>query len=263
MDMTEKLRQLAFTPMRTQRPSATKEILNQASTEAEVVDGNKVVHYVWGEGQRRVLLVHGWSGNAGHVAVLADALVRAGCTAVIVDLPGHGESEGKESSVIHFAKAIEAANDRYGPIHAVVAHSLGAAATTYAMSRGLAVNKAVFFNPISSYTTLWRRSREVMQVPPETIAEVRARAEEWLGVKFDDIEPVTAAPGFSSELLIVHDEDDTESPVSDSEALVNAWPRAELVKVENLGHTRVLRDEGMVRRTVDFVTGAEGVLPSP
>ncbi|MFC0598386.1 alpha/beta hydrolase [Streptomyces palmae] len=259
MDMTEKLRRLAFTPMRTQPPNATRETLDRAAREVEVVDGGKVVHRVWGEGERRVLLVHGWSGNAGHLAVLADALARAGCTVVVADLPGHGESEGAESSVIHFAKAIEAAQERFGPFHAVVAHSLGAAATTHAMTHGVAPERVVFVNPISSYTSLWRRSGEVMRVSPEVIGTVRARAEEWLGVSFDAIEPTLAATGFSSRLLVVHDEHDPESPIADSEALVAAWAApSELVRVVDLGHTRVLREDSVVRRAVDFLTADHG-----
>ncbi|MEU8893087.1 alpha/beta hydrolase [Streptomyces sp. NPDC048442] len=257
MDTTEKLRRMAFTPMRTPLPRGTKEILDRASTEVEVVDGDKVVHYVWGDGERRVLLVHGWAGNAGHVAALAEALVAEGFTVVAVDLPGHGESEGKESSVIHFARAIEAANERFGPFHALVAHSMGALGATRAMSRGVGPEKVVFFNPIASYTSLWRRSGELLQVSPEAIALVRARAEDWLGVLFDDIEPLAAAPDFSSKLLIIHDAHDPESPLPDSEALVAAWPAAELIEVENLGHTRVLRDDDMVRRVVGFVTDAQ------
>lgn len=257
MGTTEELRRLAFTPMRTQPPSATRQTLDGAATEVEVVDGGKVVHYVWGEGERRVLLVHGWSGNAGHLTVLADALAKAGFTVVVADQPGHGESEGTESSVIHFAKAIEAANDRFGPFHAVVAHSLGAAAATYAMSRGVAPERVVFVNPVSSYRSLWRRSGEVMQVSPEAIGLVRARAEEWLGVSFDAIEPAAAAPDFSSRLLIVHDENDPESPIADSEALVAAWGEAELVRVEDLGHTRVLRDDAVVSRAVGFLTASD------
>ncbi|MFG2719108.1 alpha/beta hydrolase [Streptomyces sp. NPDC048416] len=259
-DTTEKLRRLAFTPMRTQPPNATRPILDQAAKEVEVVDGGKVVHYLWGEGERRVLLVHGWAGNAGHLTVLADALAEAGCSVVVADLPGHGESEGAESSVIHFARAIEAANERFGPFHAVVAHSMGAAATTYAMARGVALERAVFVNPISSYTSLWRRSGEVMQVSPEAIGLVRSRAEQWLGVSFDAIEPALAAPEFTAGLLVVHDENDPESPITDSEALVAAWGRAELMRVQDLGHTKVLRDEAVVRRAVAFVTadGAGG-----
>ncbi|MGX1885222.1 alpha/beta hydrolase [Streptomyces sp. NPDC055287] len=253
-DITEKLRRLAFTPMRTQPPNATRPILEQAAKEVEVVDGGKVVHYLWGEGERRILLVHGWAGNAGHLTVLADALARAGCAVVVADLPGHGESEGAESSVIHFAKAVEAADKRFGPFHAVVAHSLGAAATTYAMSRGVTLERAVFVNPISSYTSLWRRSGEVMQVSPEAIGLVRSRAEEWLGISFDSIEPAVAAQDFTSRLLVVHDENDPESAITDSEALVAAWGQAELMRVRDLGHTKVLRDDAVVRRAVGFLT---------
>ncbi|MCX5383929.1 alpha/beta hydrolase [Streptomyces sp. NBC_00083] len=253
-DITEKLRRLAFTPMRTQPPNATRPILEQAAKEVEVVDGDKVVHYLWGEGERRILLVHGWAGNAGHLTVLAEALAQAGCAVVVADLPGHGESEGAESSVIHFARAVEAAHERFGPFHAVVAHSLGAAATTLAMERGVTLERAVFVNPISSYTSLWRRSGEVMQVTPEAIGLVRARAQEWLGVSFDAIEPALAARDFTSRLLVVHDENDPESPITDSEALVAAWGQAELLRVTDLGHTKVLRDEAVVRRAVAFLT---------
>ncbi|MEV6596454.1 alpha/beta hydrolase [Actinoplanes sp. NPDC051346] len=258
-DITEKLRRLAFTPTRTQPPNATLPILEQAAREVEVVDGGKVVHYLWGEGERRILLVHGWAGNAGHLTFLADALARAGCAVVVMDFPGHGESEGAESSAIHFAKAIEAADKRFGPFHAVVAHSLGAAATTYAMSRGVTLERAVFVNPISNYTSLWRRSGEVMRVSPEAIGLVRSRAQEWLGISFDAIEPAVAARDFTNGLLVVHDENDPESPIVDSEALVAAWGSAELMRVRDLGHTKVLRDESVVRRVVAFLT-ADGTV---
>jgi pimeloyl-ACP methyl ester carboxylesterase len=249
----EKLRRLLFTPMRTQPPGDTGRILDQASRTIEVVDGDDVVHYVWGDGERRVLLVHGWSGNAGHVAALADALAMAGFTVVAPDQPGHGESGGRESSVVHFAKATAVAQERHGPFCAVVAHSLGAIAATYAMSRGLDCERAVFVNPASSFTSIWRRNEKVIGLSSELMGSVVTSAEKWLGVSFDAIEPTVLAPGLSSKLLVVHDEHDPETPMSDSTALVGAWPGAELVRVEKLGHTRVLSDIGVIRRVVDFL----------
>lgn len=126
------------------------------------------------------------------------------------------------------------------------------------MSRGVAPARVVFVNPVSSYPSLWRRSGEVMRVSPEVIGLVRGRAEEWPGVSFDAIEPAVAAPDLPSRLLVVHDEHDTESPIADSEVLAPAWPKAELVRVENLGHTRVLRDDAVVRRAVRFLTAGDG-----
>lgn len=256
MDAMESLRRLMFTPMRTQPPGNTKEILDQASAEVAVVDGDNVVHYVWGDGERRVLLVHGWSGNAGHMTPLAAALVAEGFKVIAADQPGHGESGGKESSVIHFAKAIAVADERYGPFHAVVAHSLGAIATTYAMSQGLNCEKVVFFNPASSFKSIWRRNEKVLGLSPERSALAVTTSENWLGISFDKIEPTVLAPHLSAGLLVIHDEHDPETPLSDSEALVESWPGAELVKVEKLGHTRVMGDEGMLRRAIAFLTPA-------
>lgn len=251
----EALMRLLFTPVRTQPSPEVKQILDRAATEVEVVDGNDTVHYVWGDGQRRILLVHGWSGNAGHMAALAEALVAAGFQVVAVDQPGHGQSAGEQSSVVHFAQAIQTANRRYGPFYAVLAHSLGAAATAYALSRGLGCRGAVFFNPVGSYQSLWRRNVEVLQISPNLMALTARRAEEWLGISFDDLEPAALAKSMSCELLVFHDEHDRETPISDSQALVQSWPNAELVRVDKLGHTRILSDGEAIRRTVAFLTG--------
>lgn len=249
---------LLFTPVRSQPSAGARRILDQASTEVEVVDGNKVVHYIWGDGDRRALLLHGWSGNAGHVTALAHALVGAGFQVVAVDLPGHGRSEGKRASVIHFEKVIEAMSHRYGPFTALVAHSLSAAAATYALSRGVACERVVFFNPVSSYESVWRRSAEMLRVSRKLMGFTTKHAEKWLDISFDNIEPTALAPALASSLLVIHDKYDRETPIADSEALVRAWPDAELITVEKLGHTRVLNDDDVVRRVVEFMTTTDG-----
>jgi pimeloyl-ACP methyl ester carboxylesterase len=250
---TPELLRLIFSPVRTEPSARTKAILDRASTEVEMVDGNKIVHYIWGNGEPRVLLVHGWCGNAGQVGPLADALVAAGFTVVAMDLPAHGDSEGEQASVVHFARVIEAADRRYGPFVAVAAHSLGAGATAIALSQGVVCEGLVLINPIVTYTTIWRLSEELFGASKEQIQAVARAAGDWLGIPLDETELATLAPGLSGRLLVIHDEQDRGTPVSESEALVAVWPGAELVKMQGLGHTRILSDEGTVRRTVAFV----------
>jgi pimeloyl-ACP methyl ester carboxylesterase len=163
---------------------------------------------------------------------------------------------------VHFAKAIDAANRRYGPFRVVVAHSLGAAAATCSLSRELGCERAVFFNPVGSYESVWRRSEELLQVSPRLVGLAAEHAEKWLGISFDDIEPAALAPSLASKLLVIHDRYDRETPIADSEALVRSWPDAQLVEVEKLGHSRILSDDGMVRRVVDFATADDGS-PTP
>jgi pimeloyl-ACP methyl ester carboxylesterase len=54
-------------------------------------------------------------------------------------------------------------------------------------------------------------------------------------------------------LLIVHDEDDTETPVVYSKTLHQMAKNAELMITSGLGHYRILRDHQTVNKIVQFI----------
>lgn len=56
----------------------------------------------------------------------------------------------------------------------------------------------------------------------------------------------------TTPLLIVHDRADRESPYEDAAVLAQAWPGAELVATEKMGHTRALRDPALVAQVAAF-----------
>lgn len=53
--------------------------------------------------------------------------------------------------------------------------------------------------------------------------------------------------------LVVHDRADKEVPYADGARVAEAWPTAELVTTEGLGHQRILRDPGVVEQVVAFL----------
>ena len=53
--------------------------------------------------------------------------------------------------------------------------------------------------------------------------------------------------------LIVHDRDDREVPFHDAERLTARWPGAHFYPTEGLGHRRILKDDDVIRRAVEFV----------
>lgn len=86
----------------------------------------------WGVGPA-VLLMHGWEGHAGHLNRFVEPLVNRGFRAVALDLPAHGFSSGRQATLLDMADALCAVGDAVGPVHAVIAHSLGGAATALAL----------------------------------------------------------------------------------------------------------------------------------
>src|SRR4051812_13781124 len=151
-------RKLFFTPMRARVRDEERAVLARGELFSLAVGGQRVVGRAWGEGPT-VLLVHGWGGHSGQMTSLVDPAMAAGFRAVALDLPGHGESAGSVSSLIHFASALVRAAALFRPVRGVVAHSFGAAASTYAISSGLAVERAVFFAPPAGFESFWARFR--------------------------------------------------------------------------------------------------------
>ena len=70
----------------------------------------------------------------------------------------------------------------------------------------------------------------------------------WRSLSVDLTAPIIEVPA-----LIVHDEDDRDTELSDSARLADAWPGARLVTTRGLGHNRVVRDDSVVAEIVDFI----------
>lgn len=251
---TRLARKLFFTPPRARLREAERAVLERGELFSLEAGGQRVVGRAWGEGPT-VLLVHGWGGHSGQMTPLVDPTVAAGFRAVALDLPAHGESAGSVSSLVHFASALVRAAALFGPARGLVAHSFGAAASTYAISSGMPVGRAVFFAPPAGFESFWARFQAGTGVSQEIMDRLLQEAEEWLDVRFDGLHPIALAPRLTVPLLVLHDPEDREVPFAEGAELVRRWPGAELRPAKGLGHLRILRDERCVGEAVGFLGG--------
>jgi pimeloyl-ACP methyl ester carboxylesterase len=250
---------LFFTPPRAPLRAEERAELARGERFTLELAGGRVAGRVWGEGPT-LLLVHGWGGHAGQMTPLVRPAVAAGFRAVAIDLPGHGESDGRVSSLVHFARAIDRAAALWRPLAGLAAHSFGAAASTYAMSRGLAVGRAVFFAPPARFDTFWARFRRGVGVPDGVWRRMVRGSEEWLEVSFAEIAPIQLAPRMTAPLLVLHDAGDREMPFGEGAELAGRWPGAALRRTEGLGHLRILREERCLGEAVRFLAGGAAIL---
>lgn len=83
-----------------------------------------------GEGGETFLLIHGFAGDRSSWVATASGIARAGHTAIVPDLPGHGATEAEAQSLDDLVKAMTGfANSLPGGLH-LVGHSLGGAVAT-------------------------------------------------------------------------------------------------------------------------------------
>lgn len=189
-----------------------------------------------------VLLLHGWSGDASHLATIGERLHLDGFEPVILEFPAHGRSGRWRSSVAQFARAIFTAAGRLGPLHGVVAHSLGTLALTHAVARGLNTERLVLVAPAAPGLTFLRWFSEVIGMDPELGDRMRRRIERKESVDFEHFEPEWVGPRVTQPTLVVHDHNDKIVPMAVAERLANALTNSRLHQTSGLGHQRLLHD---------------------
>ncbi len=242
-------------PRRHRQPDHERRLLAAATRTKLCVGGDALPTWIWGQGPT-VLLVHGWEGRAAQLGPIAAALAAAGFTAIAFDAPGHGGARWRLSSAIHFAAAVHAARERFGPLRAVVSHSLGCTATSLAVLEGLQPQRLVYLAPaadLGPYTRVFGRR---LGLASPTVERMERRFGRTLHVAWDTVrlanlqsaEFLTDAP-----LLVVHDLDDRETPHPGGAAVAGAWRRGELLTTEGLGHSRILRSPDVIAAVTRFV----------
>jgi pimeloyl-ACP methyl ester carboxylesterase len=189
-----------------------------------------------------VLLVHGWAGDAQQMGPLADALEIAGLNPVMLDFPAHGRSAGWRATLPQFVRALWAASARLGPLHGVVAHSLGAVAAAHAAANGLPVERLALLAtspPPSLFLQWFARSFGLAEVIPRRMGSVIEKVE---GVALAEFDPDWLGPRLHQPTLVVHDEGDRVSPLAVGQRFAQAVAGARFLATRALGHRRVLAD---------------------
>jgi pimeloyl-ACP methyl ester carboxylesterase len=213
----------------------------------------RVALWSWGRGPT-VLLVHGWSGNAGDMAPMAAEFVRAGYRTVLFDMPGHGNSSPRPTNLFVYLRTLEALASIVGPLEAIVGHSLGGTATALALGQRLVTaQRAVLLAPaVSPWAFSWDFAR-MIGLPSERVPGMVARTEELVGAKADGLNAAEAVRGLEIPVHIAHDPEDLDVPFEHSTTLAAAWPGAKLATRAGLGHRKILRDPVTIAAAVGFV----------
>jgi len=210
-----------------------------------------------------VLLVHGWGGHAAQLLPLAGALAARGLQPVLVEMPAHGHSAGSASNLPQFARALDYVAARLQAqgqaLQAVVAHSLGANAAAYAVSRGLPVQRLVLLAPPASPSEYTRVFAGFFGLSERTRAAMQRHIEAREGILMPQFEPQAVGPRIRLPVLVAHDEEDRVNRYADGMAYSQAIAGARLHGTRGLGHLRLLKDETVLAQVADFA--AAGALP--
>ncbi|MCP4902411.1 MAG: alpha/beta hydrolase [bacterium] len=257
---------LFVTPHRSRMPVRENEWASTSRREHIESEFGPLAAWVWGNGPRTAILLHGWAGRGLQLGAFVEPLVHAGFRVVAFDAPGHGESPGRTSSMPEIARSLATVSRHYGGASAILAHSLGATATILALAReDIQPQRIVAVASPARLGTIGTRFGEMTGFSPQVVKRMRERVCKRLSFDWDAHEPLRLAPSLNTPILVVHDRDDREIPWQEGEALVSALPTSMFLRTEKLGHRRILRDREVIDRATDFVvpTDRSVLVPEP
>src|SRR3954467_12484900 len=194
-----------------------------------------IATWEWGWKSHRapaVLLAHGWGGQAAQMRAFVFKLLAAGYRVVAFDQPAHGVSEGRLTSLVDFADVLTAVARMHGPLHGIVAHSLGATAAGLALSRGLQARNVVLISPPADVAGYSRRFARWHWIPEPVRRSMQAAIEERYGVRWEELEVeriaarVVEKSAVPVRALVIHDRDDKMVPWRHGVRVARAWPGA-------------------------------------
>jgi pimeloyl-ACP methyl ester carboxylesterase len=201
-----------------------------------------------------ILLVHGWQRHRASLGKFVQPLVKAGKRVVAFDAPAHGDSAGKQTNPLEYAKAILAVGKELGHFDGIIAHSMGGGATLIALSQGLEAKKIVLLASAADWEYQMRFFAKYLGMPHKAATRLVRLLESQAQEDVQKLNSAYVCKDLRQTALLFHDPEDKRVPYQDSVAISQQMQQAKLVTVNGLGHAGVLEDETIIKQSVKFLS---------
>jgi pimeloyl-ACP methyl ester carboxylesterase len=213
----------------------------------------EIMTYHYGNGDKKILLVHGWSGRGTQLFKIADELIQNGYATVSFDAPAHGKSAGSTTIMTDFIASIHEIERQFGPFEGIVGHSLGGMSTLNAIKEGLKVNNATIIGSGDVVQDILNDFIFKLQLDKKIAIHLKDYFEAKYGGRMDDYSAYKAVQTIPIPILVIHDNDDLEVPVTTGIHIHEHCKNSTLLLTNQLGHRKILGDKTVIKTTVEFI----------
>ncbi len=214
----------------------------------------EIVVYTYGSGDKKILLVHGWSGRGTQLVKIADELIKKGFMIVSFDAPAHGKSKGNFSIMTEFIASILELEKSQGPFEFAIGHSLGGMSVLNAIQKNLDVKKAITIGSGDVIQDIIDDFIHKLKLKPVFGLHLKNHFETKFGGKMDDYSAYKAAENINIPVLVMHDANDSDVSVQSAYHIQKYLKQGELVITEGLGNRKILGDDAVIEKINSFLT---------
>jgi pimeloyl-ACP methyl ester carboxylesterase len=213
----------------------------------------EIVVYEYGASDKKVLLVHGWSGRGTQLVKIADELIKKGFMIISFDAPAHGKSKGSFTIMIEFIASILELEKKYGPFEYAIGHSLGGMSILNALKQNFTVKKAVTIGSGDVIQDIIDDFVKNLKLKPEYGLRLKDHFETKFVGKMDDYSAYKAAQMVQIPVLVIHDQNDEDVSVNSAYHIDKHLAHSQLLITEGLGHRKIVGDPAVIEAILKFI----------
>ncbi|MCG2611407.1 alpha/beta hydrolase [Flavobacterium sp. SM15] len=229
------------------------EFLENGLAHSLTVDNYKIQTYKWGNGSKKILLVHGWASHSFRWKAYIEHLTKNDFTVYALDAPAHGLSSGKFVHVVLYAKVLNAFLKANQDIQYIVSHSIGGFATTYYLDhyKEHSLEKVVIMGAPGEASDFFDFYKQTLGLTTKSVNLIIDEFEKQLGKVPSYFSSAKFAESITLPALIVHDKDDLATNFNYSIRLNKHWKNSELILTEGLGHD--LKSKDLMKKVTHYI----------
>ncbi|WP_394240329.1 alpha/beta fold hydrolase [Halopseudomonas laoshanensis] len=216
------------------------------------VQGLRIPFWHKGSGPQ-ILLVHGWENDHFALGGFVQPLLDQGYSVAALDLPAHGEADGKDAPLPLMAQAIAAVGQALPALHAVIAHSVGGATSVLAMEEyALKASRLVLIGAPQAASKQAIGQALASGLSSRAIKRMERQLQHRLAAPLEHFQVDRGLGRIDCQVLLVHAHDDRVVPIRAAQK--NAAARAsQTLWLDQGGHNRPLGDPLVIGSVIDFL----------
>lgn len=213
----------------------------------------EIVVYHYGKSEKKVLIVHGWSGRGTQLVKIADELIALDYSTISFDAPAHGKSKGNSTIMTEFIASILVLEQQFGPFEFAIGHSLGGMSILNAIKQNLKVKKAIIIGSGDIIQDIIDDFVKKLKLNSDIGILLRNHFEKKYNQKMNDYSASEAAKAVKIPILIVHDTDDTDVNVKAAHHIKENLLNSEIMITSGLGHRKILGNKEVINKIIEFI----------
>ncbi len=198
----------------------------------------KIQCYTWGQGDRKILLAHGFNSNTGRWRLLINLLMAANYQVIAFDVPAHGNSDWKRVNGLLYAQVLEVVMQYFKP-QFLVGHSFAGMAYAYYFSKmeALPIEKMILMGVPNELMDVTKVFFQTLNINEKGQQAYYKAFKEKFGYETNYFTLSKLLKDVSYSCLIIHDKNDEVASFEGARVIHQSMKNGSFFPTENLGHS--------------------------